>query len=76
MGKLSLSQRALLKMGNVLGVSNRVALTRELSRHWMPLGKRVVVSLDEHPRRTEDGVDVLPARVFAQRLWGGKLTTV
>lgn len=41
--KLSLAQRAMLKMGNLLGVSDRMALTRELTRHWMPLGKRVVV---------------------------------
>jgi 2,4-dienoyl-CoA reductase (NADPH2) len=41
--KLSLAQRAMLKMGNLLGVSDRMALTRELTRHWMPLGKRVAV---------------------------------
>ncbi|MFN8624494.1 MAG: FAD-dependent oxidoreductase [Candidatus Binatia bacterium] len=41
--KLSLAQRAMLKMGGLLGVSDRVNLTRELSKHWMPLGKRVVV---------------------------------
>lgn len=41
--KLSLAQRALLKMGNLLGVADRIALTRELTRHWMPLGKRVAV---------------------------------
>jgi 2,4-dienoyl-CoA reductase-like NADH-dependent reductase (Old Yellow Enzyme family)/ribulose 1,5-bisphosphate synthetase/thiazole synthase len=41
--KLSLGQRALLKMGNLLGVADRVALTRELTRHWMPLGTRVAI---------------------------------
>jgi len=41
--KLSLAQRAMLKMGSLVGISDRVALSRELSRHWMPLGKRVVV---------------------------------
>jgi 2,4-dienoyl-CoA reductase-like NADH-dependent reductase (Old Yellow Enzyme family) len=41
--KLSLRQRAMLKMGNLLGVADRIALARELTRHWMPLGKRVVV---------------------------------
>ncbi|MBI4515443.1 MAG: FAD-dependent oxidoreductase [Deltaproteobacteria bacterium] len=41
--KLSLAQRALLKMGGLLGVTDRIALTRELTRHWMPLGKRIVI---------------------------------
>jgi NADPH-dependent 2,4-dienoyl-CoA reductase/sulfur reductase-like enzyme len=41
--KLSLAQRAVLKMGSLIGVADRVALSRELSRHWMPLGKRVAV---------------------------------
>ena len=35
--------------------------------------KRVVVSLDERSRRTEDGIDILPARIFARRLWDGEL---
>jgi hypothetical protein len=33
----------------------------------------VIVSLDPQPRRTEDGIDVLPVRVFAERLWSGDL---
>jgi 2,4-dienoyl-CoA reductase (NADPH2) len=41
--KLSFAQRTMLKMGNLLGVSERVALSRELTRHWMPLGKRVAI---------------------------------
>jgi pyruvate/2-oxoglutarate dehydrogenase complex dihydrolipoamide dehydrogenase (E3) component len=30
-------------MGRLVGVSSDMERTRELSRHWMPLGKRVVV---------------------------------
>ena len=41
--KLSLRQRIMLKMGNLLRIAERTALARELTRHWMPLGKRVVV---------------------------------
>jgi len=41
--KLSLAQRAMLKMGNLLGVTDRISLARELTRHWMPLGKRVAI---------------------------------
>jgi hypothetical protein len=33
------------------------------------------VSLDERPRRTEDGVEILPARAFAKRLWADDLLT-
>ena len=35
--------------------------------------RRIVVSLDDRPRRTDDGIDVLPARSFAERLWGDDL---
>jgi predicted AAA+ superfamily ATPase len=35
--------------------------------------RRFVVSLDPHPRRTDDGIDVLPYSVFVQRLWAGDL---
>jgi predicted AAA+ superfamily ATPase len=35
--------------------------------------RRVVVSLDARSRRTEDGIDILPAHVFAQRLWAGEV---
>ena len=41
--KLGLAQRALLRVGGALGVTERPELVRELSRRWMPLGKRVVV---------------------------------
>jgi len=32
-----------------------------------------VVSLDPRPRRTEDGIDTLPAKLFARQLWEGEL---
>jgi predicted AAA+ superfamily ATPase len=35
--------------------------------------RRVVVSLDDRARRTEDGIEILPARAFAERLWGDEL---
>jgi 2,4-dienoyl-CoA reductase (NADPH2) len=41
--KLSLRQRAVLGVGNLLGISERIGLARELTRRWMPLGKRVAV---------------------------------
>jgi predicted AAA+ superfamily ATPase len=46
---------------------------RELSREHPRVKKRFVVSLDAHPRVTEDGIEVLPYSVFVQRLWQGNL---
>ena len=46
---------------------------RALAQDHPRVGNRVVISLDERPRRTEDGIDILPARVFASRLWSGNL---
>ncbi len=35
--------------------------------------RRMVVSLERRPRRTPDGIDILPAQDFAARLWQGAL---
>lgn len=35
--------------------------------------KNVVVSLDKTPRKTEDGIEILPWQVFLQRLWAGEI---
>lgn len=37
------------------------------------VGRRVVVCLEDRVRRTEDGIDVLPAEAFVTRLWDGEL---
>lgn len=42
---------------------------RELSAEHSRVKKRLVVSLDSQPRVTEDGIEVLPYKLFAQRLW-------
>ena len=36
-------------------------------------GRRVVVCLEERRRTTPGGIEILPARVFADLLWSGKL---
>ncbi|MCY4037092.1 MAG: AAA family ATPase [bacterium] len=36
--------------------------------------RRMAVCLEPRPRRTDDGIDILPAADFAQRLWQGELT--
>ena len=35
--------------------------------------RRVVVCLETQPRRSADGIDVLPWRMFLERLWAGDL---
>jgi len=42
---------------------------RELGHDHAAVKRRVVVSLDPAPRVTEDGIEILPFGVFAQRLW-------
>ena len=37
------------------------------------VARRVIVCLEPRPRRTADGIDVLPAVAFARRLWNGEL---
>ena len=46
------------------------ALAQELPRGM----RRVVVCLDRRPWRTDDGIEILPAVEFAERLWSGGLT--
>jgi 2,4-dienoyl-CoA reductase (NADPH2) len=41
--KLSFAQRAMLKVGSAIGVTGNTGMLRELSRHWMPIGTRVVI---------------------------------
>lgn len=41
--KLSLTERALFKAGGILGVNDSGKALQQLSRLWMPLGKRVVI---------------------------------
>ena len=38
-----------------------------------PGAQRLLVCLEPRPRRTEDGIDILPASDFAHRLWQGEL---
>jgi predicted AAA+ superfamily ATPase len=35
------------------------------------VGRAIVVCREAEPRRTEDGIDILPWRVFCDRLWAG-----
>ncbi len=42
---------------------------RTLAQEHPGIGRRVVVCLEPRPRRTEDGIDILPATDFARFLW-------
>jgi len=47
---------------------------REVFTEHPKIRCRVLVCLEETPRRTEDGILVLPALRFTQMLWQGELT--
>ena len=46
---------------------------RQLAVDQPTVRRRVVASLEPSPRVTEDGIEVLPWRVFLDRLWSGEL---
>ncbi|MBI4226959.1 MAG: ATP-binding protein [Candidatus Omnitrophica bacterium] len=46
---------------------------RELINDHPTVRRRVLVSLETRPRRTEDGIEILPAAAFAKQLWAGAL---
>ena len=46
---------------------------REIIKDHPKLKRRVLVSLEERPRKTEDGIEILPYSVFTKHLWSGSL---
>ena len=46
---------------------------RTLVEEHQHVGRRAVVCLEPRARRTDDGIDILPAEDFARRLWQGDL---
>jgi predicted AAA+ superfamily ATPase len=46
---------------------------RTLAQEHPGPGRRIVVCLEPRPRRTDDGIDIIGATDFAQRLWRGDL---
>lgn len=47
---------------------------RHLAKDHPEVRKRIVACLEPRPRRTEDGIEILPAADFTSRLWSGELT--
>jgi len=48
---------------------------RELRVDHPKVKVRAAVTLDPHARRTDDGIEILPARIFADRLWADDLVS-
>ena len=46
---------------------------RTLAQEHPHVQSRLVVSLERSARRTAEGIDVLPAEIFVERLWRGEL---
>lgn len=47
---------------------------REIIKDHPQLKRRVLVSLEERARKTEDGIEILPYSAFTTQLWSGGLT--
>lgn len=46
---------------------------RHLIKDHPSVGRRIIVCLESRPRLSEDGIEILPAAVFAERLWAGEI---
>lgn len=46
---------------------------REIIKDHPKLKRRVVVSLEDRARKTEDGIEILPYQIFIKYLWSGAL---
>lgn len=46
---------------------------REIIKDHPKLKRRVLISLEDRPRKTEDGIEILPYSIFTQYLWSGAL---
>ena len=54
-------------------ISNHLKGLRSLVKDHPSVGRRVVACLEPRARRTDDGIDILPAATFIQMLWSGDL---
>ena len=46
---------------------------REIKKDHPKLKKRIIVCLEKTPRLTEDGIEILPHKVFVKKLWANEL---
>ena len=52
---------------------NHLKGLRAIAQEYPETDRRVVVCLEPRARRTDDGIDILPAETFVRRLWSGAL---
>lgn len=46
---------------------------REIIKDHPRIKRRILVSLESRPRKTEDGIDIMPYSLFVQQLWANEL---
>lgn len=52
---------------------NHLSALRSLAVDFPDVGNRIVVCREPKPRKTDDGIDILPVDSFVQRLWSGEI---
>ncbi len=52
---------------------NHLRALRSLAVDFPDVGSRIVVCREPKPRKTDDGIDILPVDVFTDRLWDGDI---
>ena len=52
---------------------NHLKGLRTIVEEYPDVRRRIVVSMEPRARRTDDGIDILPAETFVRRLWAGEL---
>ena len=67
-GRMAIEAKASVRVGN-----RHLKGLRSFAQDHPAATHRVLVCLEPRPRRTEDGIDILPAAEFATRLWQGGL---
>ncbi len=53
--------------------SRHIKGLRQLQIDHPEVKRRIIVCLEERPRLTDDNIEILPARLFARKLWNGEL---
>lgn len=53
--------------------ANHLKGLRALKEEHPSLGRSMVVCLEPRPRRTDDGIDIMPVATFCASLWAGEL---
>ena len=59
--------------GTALVKPHHLRALQQFKQEYPSCNRRIVVSLDAAPRKTNDGIEILPATYFARALWNGEL---